>query len=111
MADVEAVIPDIPAAETMVLMMVKTLLPISHTYYLEDVGMDKAFVKELLKESCDPALIHLAAQCIWDKDNRILSTPEDKEREKEKALEDTAWYKDKFGKFMDSSKKKKGKQT
>ena len=33
------------------------------------------------------------------------------EKEKEKALEDAAWYKDKFGEFMDSPKKKKGKQT
>ena len=110
MADVEAVIPDIPAAETMVLMMEKNIVAYL-THYLEDVGMDKVFVKELLKESCDPSLFHSAAQCTWDKDKCILSTPEDKEREKEKALEDAAWYKDKFGEFMDSPKKKKGKQT
>ena len=111
MADVEAVIPDIPAAETMVLMMEKNIVAYL-THYLEDVGMDKAFVKELLKESCDPALFHLAAQCDWDKDKRILLTPEDKKKEKEKALEDAAWYKDKFSEFMDSPKnKKKGKQT
>ena len=110
MADVEAVIPDTPAAETMALMMEKNIVAYL-TYYLEEVGMDTAFVKELLKESCDPSLFHSAAQCTWDKDKRILITPDDKKKEKEKALEDAAWYKDKFGEFMDSPKKKKGKQT
>lgn len=110
MADVEAVIPDTPAAETMALMMEKNIVAYL-THYLHDGGMDKAFVKELLKESCDPSLFHSAAQCTWDKDKRILITPDDKKKEKEKALEDAAWYKDKFGEFMDSPKKKKGKQT
>ena len=109
MADVEAVIPDIPAAETMALMMDKNIVAYL-THCLGDSGTDKEFVKGLLKESCDPSLFHWAAQCTWDKDKRILTTPGEKKKKEEKAMEDAAWYKDKFGEFMDSPKKKKGKQ-
>ena len=104
MADVEAAIPNINESETMCLMMNKNIVAYL-THYLQDAGMDKTFVKELLKESCDPSLFHSVPQCTWDKKTRVLTTPEDKEREKEKKLEDAAWYNNAFGEMMDSPKK------
>ena len=109
MADVEAAIPNIAESETMRLMTRKNIVAYL-TFYLENAGMDAAFVKELLRESCDPSLFHTLPQCTWDKETRVLTTPEDQEREKEKRLEDAAWYNNVFGEIMDSPKKKDGKR-
>ena len=49
--------------------------------------------------------------CTWDTKNKVLSTPEDKNRENEKKLEQAAWYGDKYGDFMPGGNtKKKEKQ-
>ena len=49
------------------------------------------------------------SKCKWDKEKKILTTPEDEERAKEAAMQNAAWYKNDFGTFMDSPQKKKGK--
>ena len=35
-------------------------------------------------------------ECKWDKKTKILTTPDDEENAKAQALEEAAWYKDKF---------------
>jgi hypothetical protein len=107
LSDVEAVIPNIKEAEETLLMMKKNVVAYLQNY-LVDGGMDEGFVKTLLTESCDPSLFHTARHCKWDKDKKILTTPEDEEEAKTKALEEAAWYNDAFGDFMDKTSKKKG---
>ena len=107
MGDVEAVVPNMPEAETMVEMINKNVVAYL-THYLKDEGMPAMFVTDLLKASCDPSLFHNLTKCKWDKEKKMLITPEDEEREKEKAMQNAAWYKNDFGTFMDSPQKKKG---
>ena len=108
MGDVEAVVPNMPEAETMVEMINKNVVAYL-THYLMDENMPTAFVTDLLKASCDPSLFHNLSKCKWDKGKKILTTPEDEERAKEAAMQNAAWYKNDFGAFMDSPQKKKGK--
>jgi hypothetical protein len=110
MADVEAVIPNVAEAETMALMLGKNVVAYLQNY-LVDEGMDELVVKKLLKASCDPSLFHSASKCTWDKAKKVLTTPEDEEEAKKKAIEDAAWYRDEFGQYMDSPKKKQGTAT
>ena len=110
MGDVEAVIPNTPEAEAMALMMEKNVAAYLGNY-LTDVGMDQSYVISLLRASCDTSLLHRAAKCTWDKETRVLTTPEDVQAEKEKAIEEAAWYKFTFEEHMESPKKKGGKST
>ena len=54
MGSVDIVIPNTPEAETMVTMMNKQL-PEYLTFYLDDLGMDKDFIRKLLNRACCPA--------------------------------------------------------
>ena len=107
MGDVEAVVLNVDEAEMTVAMINKNVVAYLSNY-LVDVGLPKAFMTNLLKTSCDPSLFHCVSQCTWDKKKRLLTTPEDEEKAKEERMQKAAWYKDDFGAFMDSPKKKKG---
>ena len=107
MGDVEAVVPDIEEAEMKVAMINKNVVAYLSNY-LVDVGMPADFVTELLKASCDPSLFHNVRQCTWDKETKVLTTPEDEEKAKEEAMQKAAWYKDDFGSFMDITQQQKG---
>ena len=58
-----------------------------------EAGVDEKFTKDLLKESINVALIHSAKYCKWYSEKKILTTPKDAGTEKEKKLEQAAWYK------------------
>ena len=61
MGNVEAVVPNVSEAETMVEMINKNVVAyLSH--YLRDEGMPATFVTDLLKTSCDPFLFHNLAK-------------------------------------------------
>ena len=66
MGSVYIVIPNTEEAETMVEMMNKQL-PAYLTFYLDDLGMDKDFIRKLLPRACCPALMHKINSCQWDK--------------------------------------------
>ena len=66
MGSVDIVIPNTPEAETMMAMMNKQL-PAYLILYLDDLGMDKYFIRELLTRSCCPELMHEINSCQWDK--------------------------------------------
>ena len=53
MGSVDTVIPNTPEAETMVAMMNKQL-PAYLTFYLDDLGMDKYFIRKLLTRAFCP---------------------------------------------------------
>ena len=66
MGSVDIVIPNTPEAETMVAMINKQL-PAYLTFYLENIGMDKDFIRKLLIRACCPALTHEIYACQCDK--------------------------------------------
>ena len=57
MGSVDIVIPNTPEAETMVA-MINNQLPVYLTFYLDDLGMDKYFIRKLLTRASCPALMH-----------------------------------------------------
>ena len=105
LSSVDIVVPNAPEAETMVAMMNKNLAAYLH-HYLKDEGLNVDFIHDLLQASIDPQLLHSMRECKWDKATKVLSTPEDQEKEKDKEIENAAWYKDEFGSHM----KDKGRQ-
>ena len=104
MADVEAVVPRTPDAETMTLMMEKNIAAYLR-FYLKDANMPEDFVTRLLDVSCDPSILHEAKHCTWDSKTRVLTTPKDEEEKKNKAIEEAAWYNDVYSELMASPKK------
>ena len=74
MRSVDIVIPNTPESETMVAMMNKQL-PAYLTFYKDDLGMDKNFIRKLLTRACCPALMHEIYSCQWDKETKVLTTP------------------------------------
>ena len=53
--------------------------------------MPATFVTELLKASCNSSLFQNLAKCKWDKEKKMLTTPEDEERAKEVTMQTAAW--------------------
>ena len=74
MGSVDIVIPNTPEVEMMVAMMNKQL-PAYLTFYLNNLGMDKYFIRKLLTRACCPALMHEIYSCQWDKETKVLTTP------------------------------------
>ena len=71
-------VPNTPEAETMVAMMNKQLSAYM-TFYLNDLEMDKYFIRKLLTRDCCPALMHEIYSFRWDKETKALTTPEEEE--------------------------------
>ena len=93
---VDIVVPDNSEAEAMVPMMNKQL-SVYLSKYLVDAGMGKVFVKAIIQGAICLALNHAAGTCTWYSIKKTVTTPEDDERERQKVLEDAAWYKDEYG--------------
>ena len=85
MGSVDIVIPNTPESETMVAMMNKQL-PAYLAFYLDDLGMDKDFIRKLLTRALCPALMHEMCSCQWNKETKVLTTPGEKE-EREKCAD------------------------
>ena len=65
--------------------------------------MGKVFVNALIKGEICPDLNHDAVTCTWDSNKKTVTTPNDAERERQKLLEDAAWYKDEYGAHMSTN--------
>ena len=82
-------------------------LPAHLTLYLDDIGMDKYFIRTLLTRACCPELMHEINYCQWYKETKVLKTPGEKEeRENSADIESAAWYRDEVGDHMVDNKKK-----
>ena len=68
MGPVQAVIPNTPEAERMILMMNKNV-PSYVGNVLKDQGMPEAFLMELVRKSCCPTQLSEMANCTWDSDS------------------------------------------
>jgi hypothetical protein len=96
MGRVQAVIPNSPEAEQMILMMNKNF-PAYVGNILRDQGLPEPFLIELFRRSCCPTMLAEMGSCTWDPDSGILTTPREVEENKNLAeLEKAAWYKDAF---------------
>jgi hypothetical protein len=101
MSHVEVVHPNCEEGEMILLNMEKNVVAYLQHYLVEE-GMDKEFVHDLLKKSCDPSLFHTADQCEWDAKTRQLLMPEEKAKEGEKDMKKAEWYKNDFDDFLSS---------
>ena len=96
MGPVQAVIPNTPEAERMILMMNKNV-PSYIGNVLKDQGMPEAFLMELVRKSCCPTQLSEMATCTWDSDSRTLTTQQEKAEEENRViLEMASWFKDAF---------------
>ena len=109
LASVDAVIPNTPEAETMVLMMKRNIGAFLHFYF--EGKMDERFKTDLLKASIDPSLLHEIEHCTWDPLTKVLLTPNEEKAKEAKTMEDAAWYHDEFAALTgaDGTKGKKKK--
>jgi hypothetical protein len=96
MGPVQAVIPNTPKAERMILMMNKNV-PSYIGNVLKDQGMPEPFLVELVRKSCCPTQVSEMGNCNWDLDSGTLTTQEEKADEKNPVFPETAsWFKDAF---------------
>jgi hypothetical protein len=111
---VQAVIPNTPKAERMILMMNK-IVPAYVRNVLKDQGMPESFLMELVKKSCCPTQISDMASCIWDTDSGTLTTQQEEAENKNRVvLEMASWFKDAFadlGSTIDGKSKKPASPT
>ncbi len=91
---VQAVIPNTPEVEQMIVMMNKNF-PAYVGNVLRDQGFDGDFLWELLKATCCQTKLVECEQCTWDKEMGTLTTQKEKVQEKtDLDLENAPWFKD-----------------
>ena len=93
MADVDVIRPKDEEARFIVDQMNKNLAAcLWHDLTSGPQAMDKAFVKELIKECIDRTLVDEVPQCKWDAEKKELKTPRDEALEAAKKQEEAEWY-------------------
>ena len=108
MGPVDVAVPNAEEAERMMLMMHKNSAAYLYFYLKSNTELGDVLVASLIRATMDPILVNSIEQCKWDAATRVLTTPEDEENEKAKAMEEAAWYNDEFGDhMMDTSRKEK----
>jgi hypothetical protein len=73
---VHIVVPNLPEAERMVMMMNKNL-PAYIRNVLKDQGLPESYLFELVRRSCCPVIVAEISQCEWDQEICTLSTRQD----------------------------------
>ena len=92
----------------MILMMNKNF-PAYMSFVLEDQGLPKEFVAELIHKSCCQTKAKEIHLCSWDSDTRTLLTPKDKSNTSpERLMVQASWFKDTFA-DLNLTKRGKGK--
>jgi hypothetical protein len=108
MARLDVIVPNAEEAERLMLMIQKNSAAF-FTFYLQSFSeLGESLIADVVRASMDPILVNMVSECKWDEKLMILTTPEDAENEKIRAMEEAAWYNDEFGDHMvDTSKKEK----
>ncbi len=110
MGPVQAVIPNTPKAERMILMLNKNVPSYIIGNVLKDQGLPELFLLDLVKKSCCPTQLSEMANCTWDSDTGTLTTHQEATEEKNCVVLETAlWFKDAFadlGSRVDGKPKK-----
>jgi hypothetical protein len=108
MGPVDVVVGSYEEAERMLLMINKNPGAFFYYYFTTVVGMEEQFVHRVVSSTIDPTFVREIKNCEWDKDKRVLTTPEDAHNAKLEAMEQAAWYKDAYGEnVFDMSKKER----
>jgi hypothetical protein len=96
MGRVQAVIPNTPEAEQMILMMDNNFSAYIGNI-LRDQGLPNFFLMELFKCLCFPTMMSEMSSCTWDPDSSVLTTlRESADKQNLVDLERAAWYKNEF---------------
>ena len=104
------VYPNIPEAESLITNLIKNPAAFLK-FYLDDLGVDNVFVRDLIKKFCDPALIHETHNCKWDSEQKLLSTPEELEEEEDDKLVQQKWFVDIVAQYEEMQVKEGGKKS
>jgi hypothetical protein len=97
---VDVAVPNCEEAERMLLMMQKNSAAYLWFYLKEETNLGEDLIARVIRASMDPILVNGIDKCSWEKEHWIMTTPEDAENEKLKAIEEAAWYNDEFGDHM-----------
>jgi hypothetical protein len=95
MGPIQAVIPNTPKAERMILMMNKNV-PAYIGNKLRDQGMPELLLMDLVKNSCCPTQVTEITNCTWDPDTSTLTTHLKAADEKNRIILEASWFKDAF---------------
>jgi hypothetical protein len=108
MAPVQAVVPNTPEAERMIVMVNKNF-PAYIENVLRDQGLPKEFLLELFRQTCCQTMLLEMSSTIWDVETGTLTTAKELAQDKLTAdLEKAAWFKDAFSNLdLNQSKDKK----
>jgi hypothetical protein len=102
------VFPNIPEAEALITSFGKHSAGFALGYMLNE-GMDKVFIWQFLEKFCDPALVHQAADCVFDTKTRTILTPDElAEDSGAGALEEQSWFMDILKLEEEKGKPKRG---
>ena len=100
MGAVDVIVPNIPEAEAMLLMMNRHF-PAFCLHYLVEKGMAKKLVMDLLRESCCPTLVGSIKECKWESATKTITTAAQAEEDARlREMENASWYRDEFGTNM-----------
>jgi hypothetical protein len=108
MAPVQAVVPNTPEAERMIVMMNKNF-PAYIGNVLRDQGLPEEFLLELFCRTCCQTMFSEMASTIWDTETGTLIMAKELAQDKSTPeLEKAAWFKDAFSNLdLNQSKGKK----
>lgn len=108
MSAVDVVVGNTEEAEKLLEMMNKNVAAFLY-HIMRSWNMDEKFVEELLCASVDPDLVGEMDKCHWDVKTNTLRTPKDEENEKQKGIEESAWYNSDYVSQLTKTTKKKKK--
>ncbi len=96
MGPVQAVVPNSPEAERMIMMMNKSFLAYVANV-LRDQGFDETFLWNMFKATCCQTKLAECESCTWDEEMGMLTTQKEKEQIKtDLDLENAPWFKNAF---------------
>jgi hypothetical protein len=96
MGPVQAVVPNSPEAEQMIMMMNKNF-PAYVGNVLRDQGFNETFLWNMFKATCFQMKLAECKSCTWDAETGMLTTQKEKEQNKtDLDLENAPWFKNTF---------------
>jgi hypothetical protein len=96
MGPVQAVVPNSPEAERMIIMLNKNF-PAYVGNVLRDQGFNETFLWNMFKATCCQTKLAECKSCTWDAETGMLMTQKEKEKNKtDLDLENAPWFKNTF---------------
>ena len=108
MSLVNVVVGNTEEAEKLMEMMNKIVAAFLYNM-MRGWDMDEQYIEKLLSATVDPELVADMDNCHWDVKTNTLRTPKDEENEKQKDIEESAWYNSDYVSQLTKTTKKKKK--